>query len=62
MALMFVLFQHATAPLPPVPQLHALLYRNSANAIAPCNRCVALKVLHLRNGTHADAVARATPQ
>ena len=39
MALMPVLFQHATAPLPSVPQLYALLYRKSANAIALRNRC-----------------------
>ena len=62
MALMFVLLQHATALLPLVPRLHALLYRNSADAIALCNHCVALKVSLLRNSTHADAVARATLQ
>ena len=62
MAFMLVLFQHATAPLPSVPQLHALLYHKSANAIALCNCYVALKVLPLRNSNHVDAVACATPQ
>ena len=38
------------------------LHRTYAYAIAPCNRCVALKVLPLRNYTHVDAVAHATPQ
>ena len=45
MALMLVLFPHVATPLHPVPRLHALLSRTSADAIAPCNYCAALKVL-----------------
>ena len=44
MALMLVLFLHVATPLHPVPRLHALLSRTSADAIVPCNYCATLRV------------------
>ena len=63
MALMLVLFPHVATPLHPVPRLHALLSRTSANAIAPCNYCAALpRCCPCSHSTLADAVARAAAQ